>query len=110
VAQTGLRPSRLAHWRRAGGGAGGQVAKDALGNDVKSNAWLATHAKGDHSLVQGLKVRRRIHCPDRTARLHCKIIGMLLPASHTSGTPAWVHTTAISNPSSLARATPPTWW
>ena len=42
--------------RRAGGGGGGQVAKDALGNDVKSNAWLATHQKGDHSLVQGLKV------------------------------------------------------
>ena len=43
--------------RRAGGGSGGQVAKDALGNDVKTNSWLATHAKGDHSLVQGLKVR-----------------------------------------------------
>ncbi|KAI8467602.1 MAG: cytochrome b6-f complex iron-sulfur subunit, chloroplastic [Monoraphidium minutum] len=41
--------------KSAGGGGGGQVAKDALGNDVKSNAWLATHPKGDHSLVQGLK-------------------------------------------------------
>lgn len=44
-------------FRRAGGGGSGQVAKDALGNDVKSNSWLATHPKGDHSLVQGLKVR-----------------------------------------------------
>jgi cytochrome b6-f complex iron-sulfur subunit len=41
----------------SGGGAGGQAAKDALGNDVKTNAWLATHQKGDRSLTQGLKVR-----------------------------------------------------
>jgi cytochrome b6-f complex iron-sulfur subunit len=40
----------------SGGGSGGQTAKDALGNDVKVNEWLATHAKGDRSLVQGLKV------------------------------------------------------
>lgn len=40
----------------AGGGTGGQAAKDALGNDVKTNAWLATHQKGDRSLTQGLKV------------------------------------------------------
>ena len=39
-----------------GGGGGGTVAKDALGNDVKQSAWLKTHAAGDHSLVQGLKV------------------------------------------------------
>lgn len=39
----------------AGGAGGGQVAKDALGNDVKANSWLATHQRGDHSLVQGLK-------------------------------------------------------
>ncbi|WIA43922.1 hypothetical protein OEZ86_010326 [Tetradesmus obliquus] len=39
----------------AGGGTGGQAAKDALGNDVKTNAWLATHQKGDRSLTQGLK-------------------------------------------------------
>jgi hypothetical protein len=42
--------------RSSGGGAGGQAAKDALGNDVKSNAWLSTHQKGDRSLTQGLKV------------------------------------------------------
>lgn len=40
---------------KVGGGAGGQVAKDALGNDVKQSAWLATHQPGDRSLVQGLK-------------------------------------------------------
>jgi len=39
----------------AGGGGGGQVAKDALGNDVTETGWLATHKAGDHSLVQGLK-------------------------------------------------------
>jgi len=45
--------------RSGGGGAGGQVAKDALGNDVKLNSWLATHPKGDRSLTQGLKVNGR---------------------------------------------------
>lgn len=40
----------------AGGGAGGQVAKDALGNDIKESAWLKTHPVGDRSLSQGLKV------------------------------------------------------
>lgn len=39
-----------------GGGAGGQVAKDALGNDVKKSTWLKTHPIGDRSLTQGLKV------------------------------------------------------
>lgn len=43
--------------RSAGGGAGGIVAKDALGNDVKASAWLKTHPAGDRSLTQGLKVR-----------------------------------------------------
>lgn len=38
-----------------GGGAGGQAAKDALGNDVTVKSWLATHQKGDRSLTQGLK-------------------------------------------------------
>jgi cytochrome b6-f complex iron-sulfur subunit len=41
--------------KSSGGGSGGQTAKDALGSDVKVNEWLATHAKGDRSLVQGLK-------------------------------------------------------
>eukprot|EP00879_Flechtneria_rotunda_P007776 GHRR01008149.1.p1 GENE.GHRR01008149.1~~GHRR01008149.1.p1 ORF type:complete len:206 (-),score=31.44 GHRR01008149.1:1390-2007(-) len=41
--------------KSSGGGAGGRAAKDALGNDVKANAWLATHQKGDRSLTQGLK-------------------------------------------------------
>nr|AAW79307.1 chloroplast cytochrome b6 [Acetabularia acetabulum] len=38
-----------------GGGAGGQVAKDALGNDVTQTSWLTTHKPGDRSLAQGLK-------------------------------------------------------
>ena len=42
----------------ADGGGGGQAAKDALGNDVTAVGWLQTHPKGDHSLTQGLKVRR----------------------------------------------------
>jgi len=41
--------------KSSGGGAGGQAAKDALGNDVKVASWLATHQKGDRSLTQGLK-------------------------------------------------------
>jgi hypothetical protein len=40
----------------SGGGSGGQAAKDALGNDIMQAEWLKTHAKGDHSLSQGLKV------------------------------------------------------
>jgi cytochrome b6-f complex iron-sulfur subunit len=41
--------------KSSGGGSGGQAAKDALGNDVKTASWLATHSKGDRSLTQGLK-------------------------------------------------------
>lgn len=40
---------------KAGGGAGGEVAKDALGNDVKESEWVKTHLPNDRSLVQGLK-------------------------------------------------------
>jgi hypothetical protein len=49
----------------SGGGSGGQAAKDALGNDVKTASWLATHQKGDRSLTQGLKVslkRKQLPC------------------------------------------------
>ena len=41
---------------RVGGSGSGEVAKDALGNDVKASSWLATHQPGDRSLSQGLKV------------------------------------------------------
>lgn len=47
----------LAAYCSVGGGSGGQVAKDALGNDIKASSWLATHQAGDRSLSQGLKVR-----------------------------------------------------
>jgi len=40
----------------AGGGGGGQIAKDALGNDIKASEWLKTHPAGDRNLSQGLKV------------------------------------------------------
>jgi hypothetical protein len=40
-----------------GGGTGGTVAKDALGNDIKASAWLASHQPKDYSLCQGIKVR-----------------------------------------------------
>lgn len=39
----------------AGGGAGGSPAKNALGDDLFSKAYLASHGAGDHSLAQGLK-------------------------------------------------------
>ncbi|ONI18629.1 hypothetical protein PRUPE_3G228100 [Prunus persica] len=39
----------------SGSGAGGQVAKDALGNDVIASEWLKTHGPGDRTLTQGLK-------------------------------------------------------
>lgn len=38
-----------------GGGGGGVTAKDALGNDVLVNDFLAAHNPGDHVLAQGLK-------------------------------------------------------
>lgn len=40
----------------AGGGGGGSVAKDALGNDIKASEYLKTHPAGDRNLAQGLKV------------------------------------------------------
>ncbi|TQD78407.1 hypothetical protein C1H46_036042 [Malus baccata] len=39
----------------SGAGSGGQVAKDALGNDVLAAEWLKTHGPGDRTLTQGLK-------------------------------------------------------
>lgn len=53
--------------RSSGGGAGGQAAKDALGNDVTQAEWLKTHKPGDHSLVQGLKVRFMAESPTAPA-------------------------------------------
>ena len=41
---------------KAGGGGGGTVAKDALGNDVKIADWIAKNPAGSRKLVQGLKV------------------------------------------------------
>eukprot|EP01026_Neomeris_dumetosa_P046102 TRINITY_DN3919_c0_g2_i1.p2 TRINITY_DN3919_c0_g2~~TRINITY_DN3919_c0_g2_i1.p2 ORF type:complete len:216 (+),score=30.28 TRINITY_DN3919_c0_g2_i1:92-739(+) len=41
--------------KSSGGGAGGQTAKDALGNDIKQSEWVKTHKPGDRSLAQGLK-------------------------------------------------------
>ncbi|CAI9773479.1 unnamed protein product [Fraxinus pennsylvanica] len=41
--------------RGSGGAGGGQVAKDALGNDVIASAWLKNHGPGDRTLTQGLK-------------------------------------------------------
>ena len=42
---------------RLGGGTGGTVAKDALGNDVLADVWLKNHGPGDRTLTQGLKVQ-----------------------------------------------------
>lgn len=39
----------------AGGASGGQVAKDALGNDIKASEWLKAHGSFDRTLAQGLK-------------------------------------------------------
>ncbi|CAI9090368.1 OLC1v1025131C2 [Oldenlandia corymbosa var. corymbosa] len=39
----------------SGGGSGGTVAKDALGNDVLAEVWLKNHGPGDRTLTQGLK-------------------------------------------------------
>jgi len=42
---------------KAGGGGGGTIAKDALGNEVKIADWLKANPAGARKLVQGLKVR-----------------------------------------------------
>jgi len=39
----------------SGGGAGGTIAKDALGNDVVASEYLSSKPAGDRSLSQGLK-------------------------------------------------------
>ncbi|KAL5581885.1 hypothetical protein UlMin_014327 [Ulmus minor] len=39
----------------SGGGDGGTIAKDAIGNDVIADVWLKTHGPGDRTLTQGLK-------------------------------------------------------
>lgn len=39
----------------AGGGNGGTVAKDALGNDVTVKGWIDSHQSNARELVQGLK-------------------------------------------------------
>merc|ERR1719235_21968 len=41
--------------KSAGGGAGGTVAKDALGSDIRASEWLKNHRAGDRTLSQGLK-------------------------------------------------------
>merc|ERR1711907_32219 len=41
--------------KSASGGAGGIVAKDALGTDIKASDWLSSHRAGDRTLSQGLK-------------------------------------------------------
>jgi len=38
-----------------GGGTGGLIAKDAVGDDVTFKSWLETHQVGERKLVQGLK-------------------------------------------------------
>ena len=39
----------------SGGGSGGTVAKDALGNEIFAKEYLASKPAGDRSLAQGLK-------------------------------------------------------
>ena len=40
----------------SGGGSGGVVARDAVGQDITAEKWLATHPAGDRTLAEGLKV------------------------------------------------------
>lgn len=44
----------------AGGGGGGVTAKDAIGNDVTVDSWLATHPAGSRELAEGIKVWVRV--------------------------------------------------
>lgn len=42
----------------AGGAGGGVVARDAVGNDVTVDSWIATHPVGSRELAEGIKVRK----------------------------------------------------
>ena len=57
VSTLGLAVPYLAFFVPAssGGGSGGTVAKDALGNDVTVKSWADSHGPGARELVQGLK-------------------------------------------------------
>ena len=57
VSVLGLAVPYLAFFvpKGSGGGAGGLIAKDALGNDVTVAGWKETHQAGARELVQGLK-------------------------------------------------------
>ncbi len=57
VSTLGLAIPYLAFFvpKGSGAGAGGIVAKDALGNDVTVAGWKASHQGGARELVQGLK-------------------------------------------------------
>ena len=41
--------------KSAGGGGGGQIARDAVGQDVTVEGWLSTHKPGSRELAEGLK-------------------------------------------------------
>lgn len=57
VSVLGLAVPYLAFFvpQSAKGGGDGQIAKDALGNDVTLKGWQASHTQGARELVQGLK-------------------------------------------------------
>lgn len=57
VSTLGLAVPYLAFFvpQGSGGGSGGVVAKDALGNDVTVKGWKETHQPNARELVQGLK-------------------------------------------------------
>ncbi|CAN0418582.1 unnamed protein product [Laminaria digitata] len=40
-----------------GGSGGGVIAKDAIGSEVTTESWLATHGVGSRELAEGIKVR-----------------------------------------------------
>lgn len=54
----GLAVPYLAFFVPPGGGGdgGGVVAKDAVGNEVSVESWLATHGVGSRELAEGIKV------------------------------------------------------
>lgn len=72
----------------SGGGSGGVSAKDALGNDIMKDAYLASKPAGDRSLAQGLKgdATYLIVKPDKTLESYglnavCTHLGCVVPWS-----------------------------
>jgi hypothetical protein len=76
---------------RLGGGGGGTVAKDALGNDIVAEQWLNTHGPGDRTLSQGLKVLAAFLSFLKAHVFHCISLSYCINSLYTDWSLEGVH-------------------